>query len=65
MLTRPPPLASSSPIVFFTGSDDKRDLFYVFLFSLSQYSFNVKKKKQERNLSVTIPFLSQCYYPVF
>ena len=47
MLTGPAPLASISPSVLFTGSGDKRKFFFtVFLFSLSQYPFNVKKKKK-------------------
>ena len=37
--------STQSPTVLFTGSGNKRDYFliYVFLFSLSQYPFNVKK----------------------
>ena len=42
MLTGPPPLASISPTVFFTGPSDKWDLKKNVLLSLNQYSFNVK-----------------------
>ena len=40
--------ASIFPAVLYTGSGDKWDFsfFYVFLFALGQYPFNVKKKKK-------------------
>ena len=48
MLNRPPPLVYISPTVLFTGSDDKRDFYNVFLLSLSQYPFNVFKEKLKK-----------------
>ena len=45
--SKPPPPASISPTVLFTGSGDKRDFFGVFLSSLGQYPFNAYKEEKK------------------